>query len=545
MRKLIIVNVYDDYFIFIIWLCHLYYKYWYKRQSIHDVYQSKLLTSQFPKLPTSLHHYFILYEILYGFIILIPLLIFLSFIIKRITIRYNIINIFSKLLSSSYTTTKRKNVDDYNTTGNWKIRIHHMICGFVYLYTSEIFVHFWTSSITCIPYMLEDEENNNKNYIWHRYGYSCKSIYNVVDTDNNPLKQLIMISLLQKSSNISKILSFMLFIRLIFILIGIYIGQSMIVIALTGSIATGKSTVGNMLLLPTTNQQQRQQKLNGKFFIIDFFYKLWNSIATSSVRIIDSDRIGHEILLPPSILSMKVKQENKTTPSNSNDTSSLSPPPSAAVVRGTYMTNKNSLYTINPKDSVYNDIIRTFGEKNVLVDDDNQKDKLIDRRKLGNIIFQDNNKRMMLNHITHPKIIRILIQQVLYGALVGREKIVCIDIPLLFESNNMIMKYFYCCIIVVVCTNPVAQYQRLHLRNPDLSAEQCNDRINSQYPIQYKIQKSDIIIWNEENVSFEQLQQQVHIIRYDISKRLHGIFQYFTMFNTTLLLGFILLIIYQ
>lgn len=27
---------------------------------------------------------------------------------------------------------------------------------------------------------------------------------------------------------------------------------------------------------------------------------------------------------------------------------------------------------------------------------------------------------------------------------------------------------------------------------------------------------SDVIIWNEENISFQQLQQQVHIIRYEI-----------------------------
>lgn len=80
------------------------------------------------------------------------------------------------------------------------------------------------------------------------------------------------------------------------------------------------------------------------------------------------------------------------------------------------MTN-NSLYTINPNDSVYNDIIRLFCEQNVVVtlDDNNHQNnnKLIDRRKFGNIIFHDYNKRRMLNHITHPKVIRILIQQML------------------------------------------------------------------------------------------------------------------------------------
>jgi dephospho-CoA kinase len=151
--------------------------------------------------------------------------------------------------------------------------------------------------------------------------------------------------------------------------------------------------------------------------------------------------------------------------------------------------------------------------KNIL-DDDGQ----IDRRKLGAIIFEDRNKRSALNRITHPRIVRVLIQQMLVRTYVGKGySVVCVDIPLLFESATM--QWLFGLTIVVAC-DPDLQFQRLRTRNPDLTEQQCRDRIASQIPIERKVALADIVIWN--NGDLNELAKEVERARMATSARLHG-----------------------
>ena len=221
-----------------------------------------------------------------------------------------------------------------------------------------------------------------------------------------------------------------------FIICGIHLGQAYCPIAITGSIATGKSTVVQILLekyvdhLTMTNMASTIPKQR-------------------MFRIIDTDKIGHDILLSPSRLSLAL--------------SSLA---------------DNRL--VHSKDSVYNKIIKTFGDQQ-------------NANKLGDIIFQDRSKRQMLNRITHPQIIRILIQQLLIGSYLRKELWICADVPLLFESSYT--RYLFGCIVVVACA-PDLQYERLRKRNLDLTETQCRQRIASQIPIEQKVARADIVIWN-------------------------------------------------
>ena len=169
-----------------------------------------------------------------------------------------------------------------------------------------------------------------------------------------------------------------------------------------------------------------------------------------------------------------------------------------------------------PRKSVYPKILKAFGDpfvnnKNIL-DDDGQ----IDRRKLGEIIFADRSKRRVLNRITHPQIIRVMLQQMVAGIYHGKESIVCADIPLLFESG--LLRWLFGLTIVVAC-DPDLQFQRLRSRNPDLTDQQCRDRIASQIPIERKVALADIIIWN--NGTLDDLSKEVERVRMEAVERMH------------------------
>jgi len=236
---------------------------------------------------------------------------------------------------------------------------------------------------------------------------------------------------------------------------GTYLGQSFVPIALTGGIATGKSTVAKLLS---------------------------EKGEPSSFTLIDTDKIGHEILIPP-----KVIEEDSQN------------------------------YSISPSDSVFLEIVATFGDKDVDYKNILDENERIDRRKLGAIIFQDPSQRLKLNRITHPRIIMTMIKQLVQNLYLGPSKIVCADVPLLFESGKL--RWLFAITVVVVC-NADLQLERLRKRNPDLKEQQCRDRIASQIPVDEKAKLSDTEIWN--NGSMEDLEKKVADVKKELEKRLCG-----------------------
>jgi dephospho-CoA kinase len=207
---------------------------------------------------------------------------------------------------------------------------------------------------------------------------------------------------------------------------------------------------------PATSNQEEEE---GSFFLID------------------TDTIAHEILLPPALLA------------------------------------SDPQYTIHPNDSVYEEAVETFADLRIL-----DEEGLIDRRKLGAVIFPDATRRRQLNKLTHPRILLILVKRLLQGIFWSYQDIVCADIPLLFESGQL--RRLFALTIVVAC-DPAIQLQRLKARNPDLTEAQCQERIASQIPIQEKAKLADVVIWN--NGDQQELARKVEDVRRDVMGRLYGI----------------------
>lgn len=172
------------------------------------------------------------------------------------------------------------------------------------------------------------------------------------------------------------------------------------IIGLTGGIATGKSTVSNIL-----------KKLN--------------------IKVIDADKIAHNVLK--------------------------------------YGDVREQI-----KDSFGNKVTNEHGE--------------IDRKQLGKIVFEDNEKLRKLESITHPKIFEIID----YKLKKTEAELVVLDAPLLFETSldEKVDETW------VVYASKEIQIKRLKKRD-NLKKEEALDRINAQIDLNKKVKKADVVIKNE------------------------------------------------
>lgn len=119
-----------------------------------------------------------------------------------------------------------------------------------------------------------------------------------------------------------------------------------------------------------------------------------------------------------------------------------------------------------------------------------QSDGTIDRKKLGAIIFHDEEKRMLLNSIVHPAV-RKQMNDCKAAALADGKQTILMDIPLLFESKltDMVDR------TIVVYVDEHVQLQRLIDRN-QLSEAEAKARIASQLPLHEKKKMANAVINN-------------------------------------------------
>jgi dephospho-CoA kinase len=115
----------------------------------------------------------------------------------------------------------------------------------------------------------------------------------------------------------------------------------------------------------------------------------------------------------------------------------------------------------------------------------------IDRRKLGEIVFNNPEKRAWLNNCLHPKVFNAYTVQVQHLHSRQPDSIVVLDAALLIETGyhrNMDR-------IVVVYADREQQITRLSLRDK-FTREQALARITSQMPLAEKRAHADYVINN-------------------------------------------------
>lgn len=152
----------------------------------------------------------------------------------------------------------------------------------------------------------------------------------------------------------------------------------------------------------------------------------------------------------------------------------------------------------------YREIVDHFGPRVLLPDGE------IDRNALGDIIFNDPQKKQLLNRIVHPRVKKEVNRQLKQIETTHPKAVAILDIPLLIEAgmHNDLSE------IIVVYAPQHMQIKRLMQRDR-ISEADALARVRSQMPIEEKKQQATIVIDNSGTI--ENTRRQT----LDIFKRLN------------------------
>lgn len=120
-------------------------------------------------------------------------------------------------------------------------------------------------------------------------------------------------------------------------------------------------------------------------------------------------------------------------------------------------------------------------------------DKVLDRKKLGSIVFSDKDKLKKLNSITHPIIINKIKISIDKLKKQGK-KIVVLDAPLLIEANLIDLVDI---LLLIICNEKI-QVERI-VKRDNIKKEDAILRIRSQMSLDDKKKYADYIIDNSYN----------------------------------------------
>lgn len=216
----------------------------------------------------------------------------------------------------------------------------------------------------------------------------------------------------------------------------------MLLIALTGSIATGKSTASSILSSPP-----------------------------HSLPLIDADLLAREVVLPGTrAYNLIVAHFSPSTPDLLLP--APSPPPAPSPTSPSHSPRK-------------------------------PQPRPLDRAALGRRVFGSSSSRRhdraVLNSIIHPAVRLAMARAVLYYHLRGHWACL-LDIPLLYESALDPFAGY----VILIAAAPSTQLSRLRARDPHLSEGEAGDRIASQMGMGEKLGRTKArgegmgtVVWNE------------------------------------------------
>jgi len=116
-------------------------------------------------------------------------------------------------------------------------------------------------------------------------------------------------------------------------------------------------------------------------------------------------------------------------------------------------------------------------------------DGALDRAALGAVVFGDEGRRLLLNSILHPLIMREQDEQLWRWEREEPRGVAVVDAALLIESGG----YKRFDKVVVVHCRPELQVERLMRRN-QLSREEAGRRISAQMPQEEKLRYADFAV---------------------------------------------------
>jgi dephospho-CoA kinase len=133
----------------------------------------------------------------------------------------------------------------------------------------------------------------------------------------------------------------------------------------------------------------------------------------------------------------------------------------------------------------------------------------VDRRRLGQLVFRDPPALRRLEAILHP-MVRRAERRVVAQARARRERLVVLDIPLLFESGSVERCHF-----VLVVSAPLRLQRERVMRRPGMNKGRFADILRAQMPDHEKRRRADFIVATAlgRSVTFRRLKAIVRTLR--------------------------------
>ena len=139
--------------------------------------------------------------------------------------------------------------------------------------------------------------------------------------------------------------------------------------------------------------------------------------------------------------------------------------------------------------------------------DNEVKDKegKINRKKVGDIVFNDKTKLEKLEKILHPEVKKVVNK---FFQENEKEKILAVAVPQLYETG---WEVYFDYVLLVIADDKIRK-ERLLLRN-NLSEDAAQKRLAAQIPQEEKIKKADFVINNSEDIENTRLQLKKVLVR--------------------------------
>jgi dephospho-CoA kinase len=151
----------------------------------------------------------------------------------------------------------------------------------------------------------------------------------------------------------------------------------------------------------------------------------------------------------------------------------------------------------------YRSVVKAFGVEIL------NPDGSIDRKRLGEIVFSDKEKRLLLNQLTHADVVMEIELRIRALERLSPEGIIIVDAALIVEVGA---HEKYQRLIVTACS-PALQLSRLMIRN-GLTETEAQARIASQLPVEEKVKVAHYTI--DTSGTMEQTRRQVEAIYRDL-----------------------------
>jgi dephospho-CoA kinase len=164
---------------------------------------------------------------------------------------------------------------------------------------------------------------------------------------------------------------------------------------------------------------------------------------------------------------------------------------------------------VRPRSKAWKEITEYFG-KGILRDD-----LTVDRQKLADVVFSDQEKLAKLNQIIHPEVFKQDEKATSEMKDIDPDAVIIKDIPLLFEVTRPIL------VDKVVLVSASEQTQLRRLGEKGINRRDAHRRIKSQLPPEEKIKFADFVVNNDG--SLEDTKRQVEKIYSLLTReRKHG-----------------------